>query len=123
MSDLDLANRNAQAAGLAPPGPAAGLGARVRAHLLPRPVVRANSPTTAHHLVRPDGVADRPQSMDVGYYTRPWQWFARLTGAHGVVGEAPAVPNMTGGQHAWPNYSRRTFRQAPVVPWDEADHA
>jgi len=116
----DLANVNAEAAGLAPPGPQA-VPYTVTANLRPRLVVRANSPTSSDHLTRLPGVADRPQSMDVGFWQRPWSWWGRLTGAHGVVGEAPAVPNMTGGQHAWPNYSRRTFRQAPTVPWDQQD--
>lgn len=120
----DLANVNAGAAGLAPPGPQT-VPYTTTAHLAPRPVVRSGTTDPRAILARPVGVADRPQSMDVGFYTRPWQWWRRLTGAHGVIGEAPDVPNMAGGQHAWPNYSRRTFRQAPEVPWDEgtAGHA
>lgn len=119
----DLANVNAGAAGLAPPGPEA-TPYTVDAHTLPRPVIRSNGPTDPRAiLARPIGVNDRPQSMDVGFWTRPWSWWRNLTGAHGVIGEAPAVPEMTGGQHAWPNYSRRTFRQSPTVPWDEIDHA
>lgn len=122
---MALANVNAEAAGLAPPGPEVELYV-TQAHLRPRPVVRGGGPTNPQSvLTRPRGVDDRPQSMDVGFYTRPWRWWANLTGAHGVIGEAPEVPNMAGGQHAWPNYSRRTFRQAPEVPWDEgtAGHA
>lgn len=115
----DLANTNAPP-DLAPDGPQAVPYTTV-AHLRPAAVVRVHGqPDGSEHLARPAGVADRPQFMDVAYFSRPWQWVARLTGAHGVVGEAPPVPELTGGQHAWPNYSRRTFRQAPTVPWDVA---
>lgn len=117
----DLANVNAGAAGLAPPG-AQDVPYVVDGETAPRLVVRSGGPTDPSRvLARPLGIADRPQSMDVGFWRRPWSWWANLTGAHGVVGEAPAVPDQTGGQHAWPNYSRRTFRQAPTVPWDHEE--
>lgn len=119
----DLANTNAYAAGLAPRGPQAVPYVTI-ASIRPQPVVRVHGqPAGSEHLARPAGVADRPQYMDVTTFSRPWSWWARLTGAHGVVGEAPAVPDMVGGQKAWPNWSARTFRQAPTVPWDVAAEA
>lgn len=73
------------------------------------------------HVLDPvPGVNDRPQKGWIAFFTGgqllPWQ---RNTGAHGVIGLPRQPPNMEGGQHAYPNWNPRTFRAAPLVPWDE----
>lgn len=110
MSDLANANSHARGQGARGPGRAQPSTADVD-----HPVVVDRRPFIPAHPVG----TPKPASMDIATnnhgMTPP---FPRLSGAHGVIGDGPPVPDLTGGMRTFAT-SRRTLRRAPLVPWDE----
>jgi hypothetical protein len=113
---VDLANVNAPP-GLRPPAPV------VRAELLADRIEEREHPVvltttlTAAMLERPTAQGrQQSDSVTVGWgMTRPWP---DHTGAHGIIPDAPPLPNMAGGQEPWRSWNPHTLRHAPTEPWD-----